>query len=529
MTQRVDAVVVGAGPNGLTAAIRLARAGKSVLVCEAKESAGGAVRSAELTEPGFISDTFSAVYPAAVASPILSAMPLERHGLEWVTPEIAMAHPMPDGRAGALYQDLDLTADNLNGLHPGDGTAWRNWVSPYLDHIDALKRTLLGGFPPLIGAARLGAGLGLEGTLEFSRLLLMPAAVLARELFGGAHAQAWLYGSVLHGDVPAEESGSAIAGAYLQILGHATGWPSPRGGAQHLTDALVGYLSELGGEVWTSSPVERIVTDGRRVGGVLLATGERVRAPMVIVDTSPHAMLRLVGSRMPVEYAKRLGRFRYGPRTVKVDWSLDEPVPWTAPAARRAGTVHVGGEAAAVTRQTAAVRAGWIPDEPFMLFGQQSVADHTRAPDGKHTAWAYTRVPEAVAGAGAALAHAERMTDQIERFAPGFRDIVRRRHVQGPEALQAGNANLVGGDVGGGTYTLDQTIFRPLPALVPYATPIRGLWLGSASTFPGGAVHGVPGWTAAATRCWHAGSDDRSSPTSLPSFTEQALTCGYER
>ena len=497
MRDGADAVVVGAGPNGLAAAIRLARAGRAVVVCEAKEHPGGAVKSAALTLPGFTSDTFSAVYPAAAASPVLGRLPLERHGLHWVHPEVAMAHPMPDGRAGALYRELDATVENLNDLHAGDGDAWRRWVTPYLEHIDALRRTMLGGFPPVAGGLRLAAGLGLQGVLEFARLLLVPASHLAEELFAGPHARAWLYGSVLHGDVPAEESGSAIVGAYLQILGHAAGWPSPRGGAGALSDALVSYLRSLGGVVRTATPVERITTQGRRVTGVLTAAGERLRAPVVIADTNPHALLRLVGDGMPAGYASRVARFRYGPHTLKIDWALDGPVPWTAAEARRAGTVHVGGEAAAVTAQTSAVRRGEVPERPFLLFGQQSVADPSRAPAGKHTAWAYTRVPAQVAGAEAVAAHAERMTDQVERFAPGFRDLVLARHLQGPQELQAGNPNLMGGDVGGGSYALDQTVFRPLPALVPYATPIRGLWLGSASTFPGGAVHGVPGWAAA--------------------------------
>jgi phytoene dehydrogenase-like protein len=337
----------------------------------------------------------------------------------------------------------------------------------------------------------------LLGILEFARLLLMPADRLAEELFEGPHARAWLYGSVLHGDVPADEPGSAIAGAYLQILGHAAGWPSPRGGAGMLTTALASYLRSLGGEVLLKTPVERIVSDGRRVAGVVTAGSARLRAPIVIASTTPHALLHLAGKRMPGAYATRLGRFRYGPRTVKVDWALDGPTPWTAPEARQAGTVHVGGAANAVTAQTTAIRERRVPERPFILFGQQSVADPSRAPEGKHTAWAYTRVPAQVTGVDAVAAHAERMTDQVERFAPGFRDLVLARHVQGPEDLQAGDANLIGGDVGGGSYVLDQTVFRPLPSLVPYATPIKGLWLGSASCFPGGAVHGVPGWAAA--------------------------------
>jgi phytoene dehydrogenase-like protein len=494
---RADAVVIGSGPNGLSAAIRLARAGRDVLVLEAQPRPGGAVISDELTVPGFVSDTFSAVHPAAAASPVFRRMPLADHGLEWVHPEYAMAHPLPDGRAGVLHRDLERTAAHLDDLHPGDGAAWAAWARPYLDDFEALRRTLLGGFPPLAGGVRLASSLGLTGTLEFARLLLTSADQLASDLFDGPHARAWLFGSVLHGDIPAEESGSAIAGAYLQLLGHAVGWPSPRGGAASLTDALVRYLRSLGGTLRVGTQVERIVSARSHVAGVVTADGARVRAPIVIADTSPHRMLALVGSDMPPAYRRRLARFRYGPRTVKVDWALDGPTPWTAPEARAAGTVHVGGEAEAVTAQTTAVRRGEVPERPFLLFGQQSVADPTRAPAGKHTAWAYTRVPPSVTGEQAVLAHAERMTDQVERFAPGFRDLVLAQHVQGPETLEAGNANLVGGDVGGGTYRLDQTVFRPLPALVPYATPISGLWLGSASAFPGGAVHGVPGWTAA--------------------------------
>jgi len=495
--QRVDALVIGSGPNGLAAAIRLARAGRDVVVLEAQPQLGGAVISQELTQPGFVADTFSAVYPAAAASPVFARMPLADHGLDWVHPEVAMAHPMPDGRAGALYRELDRTVANLDDLHPGDGRAWERFAAPYLDNFEALRATVLGGFPPVVGGARLVAAMGLQGTLEFARLLLTSADQLADDLFEGAHARAWLFGSVLHGDIPAEESGSAIAGGYLQLLGHAAGWPSPRGGAGALTGALASYLGSLGGSVQVGQRVQRIVVARGRVAGVVTEDGERFRAPTVIATTSPHALLRLVGDAMPADYVRRLQRFRYGPRTVKVDWALDGPTPWTAPEARQAGTVHVGGEADAVTAQTTAVRRGEIPERPFLLFGQQSIADPSRAPAGKHTAWAYTRVPGAVAGPDAVMAHVERMTDQIERFAPGFRDLVLSRHVQGPDTLQAQNANLVGGDVGGGTYRLDQTVFRPLPSLVPYATPIDGLWIGSSSAFPGGAVHGVPGWTAA--------------------------------
>jgi phytoene dehydrogenase-like protein len=497
ITDRVDAVVIGAGPNGLAAAIRLARGGRDVLVLEAADRPGGAVTSEELTLPGFVHDTYSSVHPAGAASPVFARMPLADHGLDWVHPEVAMAHPMPDGRAGVLHRDLDRTAASLDELHPGDGTAWADWARPYLDDFEALRHTMLGGFPPVRGALELAAAFKVRGTLEFTRLLLTSAEQLADDLFEGPHARAWLYGSVLHGDTGVQEPGSAIAGAYLQLLGHAAGWPSPRGGADRLTAALVSYLGSLGGTVRTGARVERIVATGGRVAGVIAADGSRVRADVVIADTSPHQLLALAGEAMPDEYARRLARFRYGPGTVKVDWALDGPPPWTAEAARGAGTVHVGGEGEVVAQQAADIRADRAPDRPFLLFGQQSVADPTRAPAGKHTAWAYTRVPRSVAGPDAVRAHVERMTDQVERFAPGFRDLILGRHVQGPAALEAGNRNLVRGDVGGGTYRLDQVVLRPIPSLVPYATPITGLWLGSASAFPGGAVHGVPGWTAA--------------------------------
>ncbi|MTV25948.1 NAD(P)/FAD-dependent oxidoreductase [Nitriliruptoraceae bacterium ZYF776] len=493
----MDAVVIGAGQNGLSAAIRLARAGRQVVVYEAASQPGGAVVSEELTLPGFVSDTYSAVYPASVASPVFRRLPLERHGLTWVHPEVDMAHPMDDGRAGALFQDLEATRAHLDDLHAGDGTAWADWAQPYLEHFDALRQVVLGGFPPLPGAAKLVAALKLDGTLEFARLLLMNAEQLATDLFRGGHARAWLYGSVLHGDVGAEESGSAIAGAYLQLLGHDGGWPSPRGGAGRLTDALVGHLRELGGEVVCDAPVARVVATRGQVAGVVLADGTRVRARTVVADVTPHQLLRLAGDALEPRYAAKLARFRGGPGTVKIDWALDGPTPWTAEIARRAGTVHVGGEASVITEQSNDIRRDRAPSSPFLLFGQQSVADPSRAPEGKHTAWAYCRVPPSVSGEEAVLAHAERMTDQVERFAPGFRDLVLARHVQGPQDLEAANVNLVGGDVGGGTYRLDQTVFRPVPKLVPYGTTVRGLWLGSASTFPGGAVHGVPGWTAA--------------------------------
>jgi phytoene dehydrogenase-like protein len=490
-----DALVIGSGPNGLAAAITLAGAGRSVLVLEAAEHPGGAVATEELTLPGFRHDTFSSVYPAGAASPVFGRMPLQRHGLRWIEPEACYAHPLPDGGAAALYRDLDRTADSLDAVHPGDGERWRDFAAPFVHSFDALRRTMLGGFPPIRGAARLAAGLGPRRMLDFTRLLLMPAQALGHELFEGDGTRAWLYGSAMHSDVPPVGGGSAIAAAYLNLLGHGVGWPSPEGGAGRLTDALVSHLRELGGELRTGAPVGAIVAERGRVAGVRLAAGEGLSAPVVIADVMPGALAELAGDGLPARYAGALRRFRHGPATLKVDWALGGPIPWSAAAAREAGTVHVGGPADEVL-ETTSIASG-LPERPFMLLGQQSLADPSRAPAGKHTAWAYTHGPQDADWEGERDRHVERMEAQVERFAPGFRDLILARHVLGPADLQARNANLVGGDVGGGSYTLDQVIFRPLPSLAPYRTPLTGLYLGSAAAFPGGAVHGVPGHAAA--------------------------------
>jgi phytoene dehydrogenase-like protein len=489
------ALVIGSGPNGLAAAITLAEAGRTVTVLEAAPRAGGAVMTEELTLPGFHHDTFSAVYPAAAASPVFGRMPLERHGLRWIHPEACYAHPLPGGRGAALYSDLDATAASLEALAPGQGERWRTFATPLLDHFDALRRTMLGGFPPVSGAMRLATGLGLRGLLEFARLLLMPAQALAGELFSDSGARAWLYGAAMHGDVPPAGAGSAIAAAYLNLLGHAVGWPSPEGGAGRLSGALVSYLASLGGTVRTGATVVEITARGRRVSGVRLADGDALEGEIVIADVMPGALVRLTGDRLPPRYRAALDRYRPGPATIKVDWALDGPIPWESPEARRAGTVHLGGDEADVLDATAL--ASRLPERPFLLIGQQTLADPTRAPAGKHTAWAYTHGPHSIDWAAQADAHVQRIEAQIERYAPGFTNLILARHVLGPGDLQRRNANLVGGDVGGGSYTLDQVIFRPVVSLVPYRTPLRGLYIGSAATFPGGAVHGVPGHAAA--------------------------------
>jgi phytoene dehydrogenase-like protein len=489
------ALVIGSGPNGLAAAITLAQAGHAVTVLEAAPRPGGAVASEELTLPGFTHDTFSSVYPAAAASPVFRRMPLERFGLRWVHPEACYAHPLPDGRGAALYRDLDRTVASLDALAPGHGDAWRTFAGPLAANFDAVRRTMLAGFPPVVGPARLALGLGPRGVLDFARLLLMPAQALGGELFSEPGARAWLYGSAMHGDVPPASAGSAIASVYLNLLGHGVGWPSPQGGAGRLTAALIGYLESLGGAIRTGARVVEIASARGRVSGVRLAGGESVAATIVIGDIMPAALARMAHDALPARYLTALGRYRMGPATLKVDWALDGPIPWSSPEAARAGTVHVGGDEADVLDATALV--GDLPARPFLLLGQQSLADPTRAPAGQHTAWAYTHGPHDIDWRAEQEAHVERIEAQVERFAPGFRARILARHVLGPADLQARNANLVGGDVGGGSYSLDQVLFRPVISPAPYRTPLRGLYLGSAATFPGGAVHGVPGHAAA--------------------------------
>jgi phytoene dehydrogenase-like protein len=491
----MQAVVIGSGPNGLSAAIALARAGRDVVVCESAARPGGAVATEELTLPGFHHDTFSSVYPAAAASPVFARMDLERHGLRWVHPQACHAHPLPDGTAAVLYRDLARTAASLDAQAPGDGERWASFAAPWLRRFRALRDTLLGPFPPLKGGTELALAFGVPGALRFARLLLMPARDLARELFRAGGSRAWLYGAAMHGDVPPTNAGSAVAGMYLSLLGHAVGWPSPEGGANRLAGALLGVLDELGGTVRTGARVVRVVVERGRVAGVELEGGERVPGTLVVADVVPRGLLALAGDHLPASYAAALGRYRHGEATIKVDWALDGPIPWTAPEARTAGTVHVGGTEDEVL--AAVPPTGGLPERPFLLLGQQSVADPTRAPAGRHTAWAYTHGPPGAPWAGEAERHVERMEAQVERFAPGFRDRILARHVLTPADLEARNANLVDGDVGGGSYVLHQTVFRPVPSLLPYRTPVRGLYVGSAATFPGGAVHGVPGDAAA--------------------------------
>jgi len=491
-----DALVIGAGPNGLAAAIRLAEAGRSVRVLEAATRPGGAVRTEELTLPGFRHDTFSSVYPAAAASPVFARMPLAAHGLEWVHPGVCMAHPLPADTAIGLYRTLDETAASLDRHQAGDGESWRRFATPYLKGFDGVRKTMLGGFPPVSGPVELLWQVGVGPSIRFGTLVTMSAQTLGGRLFNGSGSRAWLYGAAAHGDAPVTSRGSAIAAFYLNLLGHAVGWPSPRGGAERLIDALVGYLESLGGVVVTGARVEKIIASGGRVTGVGVADGGELRTSLVLADVMPQALMTMAGDAMTGWYRRLLAGYRMGPATLKLDWALDGPIPWSAPEPRSAGTVHVGGDEPSTLRSLEESRRG-LAERPFLLLGQQSLADPTRAPAGKHTAWAYTHAPVSFAGALASERHIHAVEEQVERFAPGFRELILARHVLGPGDLEARNPNLVAGDVGGGSYSGVQSVFRPIPSWSPYKTPVAGLFLASAAAFPGGAVHGVPGDAAA--------------------------------
>ncbi len=490
------ALVIGAGPNGLAAAIRLAEAGVETIVLEAQSQPGGAVRTEELTLPGFRHDTFSSVYPAAVASPVFSRLPLADHGLEWAHRELCMAHPLDNGTAVGLYRDLERTAYSLEAQSPGDGRAWARFVGPYLRNFGAVRDTMLTGFPPVGGPLKLLAEAGPLAAGQFGLIVALPAKTLARRIFTASGSRAWLLGAAAHGDAPLTSGGSAVAAFYLNLLGHAVGWPSPRGGAQALTDALVAHLRALGGELVCDASVVRILTGAGRATGVALHDGREYGADLVLADVMPRALLAMTGEALGGWYRSGLVAFRQGPATLKLDWALDGPIPWTAVEPRGAGTVHIGGDEASTLDSLTQARAGLAP-RPFLLLGQQSIADPSRAPQGRHTAWAYTHGPASRSSELSSERYVEAVEQQVERFAPGFRDRILARHVLGPAELEQRNANLVGGDVGGGSYGGLQSVFRPLPKVSPYRTPLDGLFLCSAAAFPGGAVHGVPGDSAA--------------------------------
>lgn len=464
MTER-SAEVVGSGPNGLAAAIVLAQAGWRVRVHEAMETVGGGTRTAELTLPGFRHDVCSAVHPLAVSSPFFRSLPLAEHGLQWVHPEACLAHPLDDGRTALLERSVDATAETLGA----DARAWRRLVGPWVERWGHLAADVLG---PLTRPDHplLLARFGLVGARS--------AYGLARARFRDEPARALFAGNAAHSMVPITRSPTAAFGLTLAVAGHAVGWPVARGGSQAIADALASYLRSLGGEIRTGAPVGNI--------------DELPPGRAVLLDLTPRQVLRLAGHRLPPRYRRALERFRYGAGAFKVDWALDGPIPWASPGCARAGTVHLGGTLDELAASENAPLRGRVPARPFVLLGQPTLFDPSRAPAGKHVAWAYCHVPH-----GSGVDMREAIEAQVERFAPGFRARILARHVLDPAALERHNPNLVGGDISAGVMDLRQLFFRPVPRQVPYETPLRGVYLCSASTPPGGAVHGMCGYYAA--------------------------------
>jgi phytoene dehydrogenase-like protein len=461
-----DAVVVGSGPNGLAAAICLAQQRLAVLLVEANQTSGGGIRSGELTLPGFVHDLCSAIHPLALGSPFFRRLPLEKYGLRWIQPEIPLAHPLPDDGVALLRRSVEETSQGLGA----DGPAYRRLMSELVEYSEALLDEILRPMAHWPTHPLLLARFGWQG--------LHSAQALAKQCFRTEAARALFAGLAAHSFLELDRRASASFGLVLGLLGHAVGWPLPQGGSQRLADALVAHFRSLGGEIATGFRVES------------LAQLPLSRA--TLLDLTPRQVLRIAGDRLPQNYRQALERYRYGPGVFKVDYALAGPIPWKAQACLSAGTVHICGTLDEVAASERAVAQGAPPLRPFVLLAQQSLFDPTRAPEGRHTAWAYCHVPNR-----SNFDMSERIESQIERFAPGFRDRVLARQASRCLDLERNNANLVGGDINGGAADLRQLIARPCLALNPYRTPVPGLYLCSSSTPPGGGVHGMCGFHAA--------------------------------
>ena len=469
MTTDLDAVVVGGGPNGLAAAIALARAGRSVRVIEARDTVGGGCRTAELTEPGVLHDVCSAIHPLARASPFFSELPLAGYGLEWVEPPIQLAHPLDDGSAALVYRDVAATADGFGTAQ--DASRYRGWMEPVVADWELIARELLGPLRP---------SAGIRHPIAVSRFALpsvLPASMVARR-FRSPKARALIAGVAAHSFLRLSAPMSAGFGLALLVSAHAVGWPMPRGGSGRIVEALADHLKRLGGEIETGCPVASLdAVPPHRAA---------------LFDLTPRQVLALAGDRLGGAYAKQLRRFRYGPGAFKLDLVLRAPIPWSNPELARAGTVHVGGTLEEIEASEAAVHDGRVSARPFVLLAQPTQFDPSRAPAGRHVVWAYCHVPNGWTGDAT-----DAIEGQVERFAPGFRDLVVARHVLAPAELEAYNANYVGGDINGGLMHWAQFLTRPALRRDPYATPDPRIFICSASTPPGGGVHGLCGLHAA--------------------------------
>jgi phytoene dehydrogenase-like protein len=460
-----DAVVVGSGPNGFAAAITLARAGYKVALYEAKDTLGGGMRTKELTLPGFKHDVCSAIQPLGLASPFFRELPLERHGLEWIQPYAPLAHPLDD-RAVIMEKSLEHTAHSL-GV---DGETYQHLFEGFVNNSDNLVNSFLA---PLIRFPQhpfLMARFGLYA--------LRSCTMLSNQLFKTKEAKALFAGLSAHAILPLNAPATAAFGLVLGILGHAVGWPIPKGGSQSIANALADYLKSLGGEIYINHEIKSLA--------------ELPKARAILLDTTPTQFLELANNQVPSSYSKVIQRFRYGAGVFKIDYALSEPVPWRDKNCLRAGTVHVGGTLEDITLSEFEMSQGRHAERPYVLVAQQSLFDDTRAPDGKHTLWAYCHVPN-----GSTVDMTEQIEGQLERFAPGFKDVVLARHTMNTQAMQSYNANYIGGDINGGAADLLQLFKRPVLSVSPYKTPLKNVYLCSSSTPPGGGVHGMCGYHAA--------------------------------
>lgn len=463
MSKQYDAIVVGAGPNGLAAAIEFAKKGKSVCVYEANETVGGGARSAALTLPGFVHDTCSAVHPLAVGSPFFKSLSLAPYGLEFIYPPAAVAHPFDDGTAVLLHRSVEKTSEQLGA----DARAYQKLMTPLVKNWDDLAPALLG--PLTIPRHPFAMG-------RFGLHAIRSAAGLAKAHFKEDRARAFFAGVAAHSCLSLDYSATAAFGLVLLTLGHTVGWPVPRGGAQKISDALATYLKSLGGEIVTGVRIQSL--------------DDLAPSHCVLFDLTPRQLLQIAGKRFPSSFSNKLSKYRYGPAAFKMDWALDGPVPWRARECMQAATVHLGGSLAEIEASESAIWEGKCTDRPYVLVAQQSLFDSSRAPEGKHTLWAYCHVPN-----GSQIDMSERIENQIERFAPGFRSRIIGRSVLTPAQLESRNANLVGGDINGGAQTLPQMFTRP--TIHTYNTPLDGVYICSSSTPPGGGVHGMCGYHAA--------------------------------
>jgi phytoene dehydrogenase-like protein len=497
-----DAVVIGAGPNGLVAANALADAGWDVVLVEQSDRTGGAVRSDYVTAPGFVTDMFSAFYPLAAASSVIRGLDLEHHGLTWCRAPSVLAHALDDGRAAVLHTAVEDTAAGLEDFAGGDGDAWLQLFEGWQRVRDPLLDALFTPIPPLRALVSILRRVGTAGSVDLARLALLPVRRLGGEAFRGIGGPLLLTGNSMHSDVPPDSAGSALLGWLLAMMGQDVGFPVPQGGAGELAQALTRRAETAGVRVRTNALVVDIDVRQGRAAAVVLADGTRIGVRRaVLADVPAPALYRdLVGlEHLPSRFVADLDRFQWDNPTIKVNWALSGEVPWTAAGAHGAGTVHLGVDLDGFVDMSADLTVGRVPQRPFLLFGQMTTSDPTRSPAGTESTWAYTHVPHGHDWTGRLLDnHVTRMEAAIERVAPGFRELVLARNVQSPHDLEAADPNLVGGAINAGTSALHQQLFlRPTPGLGRPETPVAGLYLAGASAHPGGGVHGACGWNAA--------------------------------